>query len=148
MRNLNLDARVKSPKRSIARTQQEMQAVPHGERAGNQIDLGALLHPSRAFARPADVVRDSDLTLNEKRAILASWASDACAVEAAPALRMQLGGAAVSWDEIMDALKTLDDEASRSAPYRFDAELFWWPERRKLQRRPGSSLSTGGTKFG
>jgi hypothetical protein len=33
------------------------------------------------------VLKDPDLTLNEKRAILASWASDACAVEAAPALR-------------------------------------------------------------
>jgi hypothetical protein len=33
------------------------------------------------------VVNDPDLTLNEKRAILASWASDACAIEAAPGLR-------------------------------------------------------------
>jgi len=47
-------------------------------------DLDALLHPANAFAHPMDVVRDEDLTLNEKRAILASWASDACAIEAAP----------------------------------------------------------------
>ena len=40
-------------------------------------DLDALLHPAQAFAHPIDVVRDNDLTLNEKRAILASWASDA-----------------------------------------------------------------------
>ena len=50
-------------------------------------DLDALLHPAQAFEHPSDVVNDPDLTLNEKRAILASWASDACAIEAAPALR-------------------------------------------------------------
>jgi hypothetical protein len=38
-------------------------------------DLDALLHPASAFAHPMDVVRDPDLALNEKRAILASWAS-------------------------------------------------------------------------
>jgi hypothetical protein len=74
-------------------------------------DLDALLHPARAFAHPMDVVRDADLTLNEKRAILASWASDACAVEAAPDLRVSSSGNAVRWDDIMDALRTLDGEA-------------------------------------
>ena len=47
-------------------------------------DLNDLLHPAQAFSHPADVVNDPDLTLNEKRAILASWASDACAVESVP----------------------------------------------------------------
>lgn len=50
-------------------------------------DLNELLHPADAFERPSEVLHDPDLTLNEKRAILASWASDACAVEAAPDLR-------------------------------------------------------------
>ena len=50
-------------------------------------DLDDLLHPAQAFSHPADVVNDPDLTLNEKRAILASWASDACAIESVPALR-------------------------------------------------------------
>ena len=54
-------------------------------------DLDALLHPSQAFEHPSEVVKDPDLTPNEKRAILASWASDACAVEAAPALRRPPG---------------------------------------------------------
>ena len=40
----------------------------------------ALLHPARAYAHPKDVIADDDLTLYEKRAILSSWASDACAV--------------------------------------------------------------------
>jgi hypothetical protein len=50
-------------------------------------NLNDLLHPAQAFSHPADVVNDPDLTLNEKRAILASWASDASAVEAVPELR-------------------------------------------------------------
>ena len=47
-------------------------------------DLDTLLHPSQAFESPAEVLNDPDLSLNEKRAILASWASDACAVEVVP----------------------------------------------------------------
>jgi hypothetical protein len=73
-------------------------------------DLNALLHPASAFAHPTDVVRDPDLTLNEKRAILASWASDACAIEAAPDLRVNTSGNVVPWDDIIDALRTLDAE--------------------------------------
>jgi hypothetical protein len=74
-------------------------------------DPDALLHPARAFAHPMAVVRDPDLTLNEKRALLASWASDACAVEAAPALRANASGDVVRWDDVMDALRLLDREA-------------------------------------
>ena len=81
-----------------------------GEKKDEGFDLDTLLHPASAFANPMDVVRDADLTLNEKRAILASWASDACAVEAAPELRASGLGRAVRWDEIMDALRILDGE--------------------------------------
>ncbi len=71
------------------------------------LDLEDLLHPSRAYAHPRDVLRDSDLTLYEKRAILASWASDACAVE--PALRrIEPNAPPVQFDDVMDALRTLD----------------------------------------
>jgi hypothetical protein len=78
-------------------------------------DLDALLHPANAFAHPMDVVRDEDLTLNEKRAILASWASDACAIEAAPDLRVNISRSVVRWDDIMDALRTLDKETENYA---------------------------------
>ena len=78
-------------------------------------DLDALLHPANAFAHPMDVVRDKDLTLNEKRAILASWASDACAIEAAPDLRVNSSRSVVRWDDIMDALRTLDRETENYA---------------------------------
>ena len=47
-------------------------------------ELDTLLHPASAFDHPRDVVRDPDLTLEEKRAILSSWASDACTVKSSP----------------------------------------------------------------
>ena len=52
--------------------------------SNDSFDLDDLLHPAQAFSHPSDVVNDPDLTLNEKRAILASWASDACAIESDP----------------------------------------------------------------
>ena len=79
-------------------------------------DLDYLLHPAGAFRTPMDVVRDPDMTVQEKRAILASWASDACAVEAASDLRSP-NGAVVRFDDIMDALKQLDGEAARQPQY-------------------------------
>jgi hypothetical protein len=88
-----------------------------------------LLHPARAFARPSDVVDDPDLTLNEKRAILASWASDACAAEANPLLRQIGDGRTASWDDVMDALKELDLRAANSPTTRFTSDLFWRPRR-------------------
>ena len=81
------------------------------------LDLTALLHPAQAFAKPMDVVDDLDLTLSEKRAILAAWASDACAVEATPSLRSAAGRSIAQFDEIMDALRELDRlAAERSKP--------------------------------
>jgi hypothetical protein len=74
-------------------------------------DLDELLHPAQAFSHPSEVVKDPDLTLNEKRAILSSWASDTCAVEAAPDLRVTTSGRVVCWDDIMDALRALDRTA-------------------------------------
>lgn len=80
-----------------------------GEDRNSEFDLEVLLHPGRRFAHPMDVVRDPDLSLGEKRAILASWASDACAIEAAPALRCAPGSDnPVKFDEVMDALRMLD----------------------------------------
>lgn len=76
-----------------------------------ELDLDDLLHPADAFAHPQQVVNDPDLTINEKRAILASWASDSCAVEARPGLRKSPAGARVTFDDIMDALKELDGQA-------------------------------------
>jgi hypothetical protein len=80
----------------------------------SEFDLDSLLHPAQAFRHPLDVVNDPDMTLNEKRAILASWASDACAIEAAPSMRASPGGEPVNFDDIMDALRALDRQSSDS----------------------------------
>ena len=75
-------------------------------------EVEALFHPGQVFDHPEQVVDDPDLTLNEKRAILASWASDACTIEGAPALRRVPGsGQVVSIDDILEALRRLDKEA-------------------------------------
>jgi hypothetical protein len=91
-------------------------------RKDEAFDLDDLLHPAQAFSHPSDVVHDPDLTLNEKRSILAAWASDACAIESAPALRCTPNdGRPVSFDDVMDALRTLDKQAAetnRSDHYR------------------------------
>jgi hypothetical protein len=75
----------------------------------NVFDLEALLHPSTVFEHPNDVVSHPKLTLAEKRAILASWASDASAIASCPALRAPNGlKAPVSIDAILEALCELD----------------------------------------
>ena len=78
--------------------------------------LDRLLTPARFFKRPDDVLADLTLDVREKRAILSSWASDACAVESIPALRQPPGAESpVSFDEIMDALVSLDNVHSATA---------------------------------
>jgi len=105
------------------------------------LDLDALLHPARAYAHPKDVVHDPDLTLYEKRAILASWASDACAVDAMPALRQFPHDALpVQFDDVMDALRELDrlgEALSEAAP---GAQAERSPARRA---RPGGNRTGG-----
>jgi hypothetical protein len=56
-----------------------MRHIPVAPIWSDDPELDSLLHPAWAFDHPLDVVRDPDLTLREKRAILSSWASDACA---------------------------------------------------------------------
>ena len=80
-------------------------------------ELDRLLHPAGAFRTPMEVVDDPDMTVQEKRAILASWASDACAVEAAPELRSPPSAPVIRFDDIMMALKRLDGEAADKPNY-------------------------------
>jgi hypothetical protein len=71
--------------------------------------LDRLLHPERHYDRPQDVLADPALTRPEQRAILSSWAPDACAVTGDPTLRrLPRSGRPVTFDEIMDALTQLD----------------------------------------
>jgi hypothetical protein len=75
----------------------------------NVFDFDYLLHPGTKFELPRDVVSHAGLTLAEKRAILASWASDASAIASCPALRAPVGlKAPVTIDEILEALCMLD----------------------------------------
>jgi hypothetical protein len=87
------------------------------QKARFDFDLDNLLHPAQAFEHPRHVVEDPDLTLNEKRTILASWASDACAIEAAPASRQAPGtGHPACFDDVMEALQTLARPGHRVPP--------------------------------
>jgi len=75
----------------------------------NVFDLNALLHPGTVFDHPKDVLVDPSLSVSQKRAILASWASDASAIASCPALRAPAGlKAPVTIDEILEALCELD----------------------------------------
>ncbi|MET4793744.1 hypothetical protein ABIF64_005922 [Bradyrhizobium japonicum] len=75
----------------------------------NVFDFNALLHPGTVFETPRDVVKHPCLTKAEKRAILASWASDASAIASCPSMRAPAGlKKPVSIDEILDALRALD----------------------------------------
>jgi hypothetical protein len=77
--------------------------------ADNVYDLNALLHPGSVFDHPRDVLADTSLSRAEKRAILASWASEAAAVASCPALRAAPGASTVpSIDDILEALSSLD----------------------------------------
>ena len=83
----------------------------------NVFDFNALLHPGTVFDHPRDVVGDPTLSLSEKRAILASWASDASDVASCPALRLpERLKARVHIDDILEALRALDGSGPRNPP--------------------------------
>jgi hypothetical protein len=60
------------------------------------------------------------LIKSQNSMILASWASDACAVEAATELRAPAPGKHVRFDDIIDALRSLDRQVRiiDDVPYR------------------------------
>jgi hypothetical protein len=72
----------------------------------------ALNHGAAAiYTHPCDVTNDAKLSTEEKRAILASWISDARAVENAPSLRQIDSGAVIEVEAILQALVLLDELA-------------------------------------
>jgi hypothetical protein len=87
--------------------------------------LSTLCQPSAAYDRPSDVLGDADLTLYEKRSILASWASDFWAMDSQPSLRAPEGlSHPATIDEIMACLRKLDDELhGRCTRVRRDGKL-------------------------
>jgi hypothetical protein len=79
------------------------------EHADNIVDLTPILHPASIYDHPDDVVADRTITIREKRAILASWASDASSVASNPTLRKLPGShRMVTIDEVLAALMALD----------------------------------------
>lgn len=70
-------------------------------------DVAAL----RAYSSRAQVLADDGLSKEEKRSLLASWASDIRAVENWPALRRLDDGTLLNIDEILSALKVVDHPA-------------------------------------
>jgi hypothetical protein len=71
----------------------------------------SLAHPREAaiYKHPDDVTSDPKLTTAEKRAVLASWISDARAIENVPSLRRLDSGAVVDVDAILQGLRSLDE---------------------------------------
>ncbi len=79
------------------------------DHADNVIDLNAILHPGSVYDHPRDVVADQTISIGEKRAILASWASDAAAVASNPAVRgLPWSRHLVTIDEVFESLSALD----------------------------------------
>ncbi|WP_231733405.1 MULTISPECIES: hypothetical protein [unclassified Phenylobacterium] len=74
------------------------------------------LRPAVGYDHPREVLKDPELTRDEKRAVLSSWASDASAVQDQPTMRWLLGTPEpVPFREVREALERLD------AGERFDA---------------------------
>ncbi|MHB2210962.1 hypothetical protein [Methylobacterium sp. CM6257] len=78
----------------------------------------AFVAPGDVFRHPREVLAYPGLSRAEKRAILASWASDARAVESCPTLRCLPGCRAepVPLDAILAALHALDGAAEPPPP--------------------------------
>jgi hypothetical protein len=78
--------------------------------ASNAMAMGPLvLLQGLRLERPADVLNARALSVDDKRAILAAWASDFYAVDSKPALRMLPGTPEpVLIDEVQAALRELD----------------------------------------
>jgi len=78
--------------------------------ASNAAAVGPLvLLQGLQMERPNDVVQARALSVDDKRAILAAWASDLYAVDSRPALRLLPGTPEpVSIDEVQVALRELD----------------------------------------
>lgn len=85
---------------------------PSAPSAPTACDLNVAEQRVASLTAPQEVLADRALTDSEKRALLASWASDACAVENLPNWRkLPETEALVPLDDILDALQALDGGA-------------------------------------
>jgi hypothetical protein len=75
------------------------------------------LRPAVGFEHPRDVLKDPILDASEKRAVLASWASDASSVRDEPSLRWLLGTPEpIPLADVREALSRLDVDEQRRPP--------------------------------
>ena len=90
------------------------------------------------FDNPGSVLRDASLTVDQKRSLLASWASDARAVPDHPGLRRLDDGTIVDLDDILESLKQLEripsTTRSTSSSNRFYRRQSWAVLNRILRR--------------
>ena len=98
--------------------------MSHADRTANNVE--PLFHPVSHHDSPDDVLHDSSLSMDEKRVILSSWASDMYVVASHPSLR-EIPGIRhkLHLDDILAALKRLDDDTD--PPPR--GGLAMWPPR-------------------
>lgn len=82
-----------------------------------QLNFSAKEGPALPHVDPLDVTHDPCLTKAEKRALLASWASDARAIANAPGLRRLDTGAVVHIDRIFEALRAIDEGEAVATPW-------------------------------
>lgn len=80
------------------------------EAASNAAAMGpTILLQGMQIERPLDVLKATGLTVDDKRTILAAWASDYYAVDSTPAFRHIPGTPEpVAIDELQAALRELD----------------------------------------
>lgn len=72
--------------------------------------------PYSRYLHPFEIAEHPSLEPEVKRSILASWASDRSAVTDQPALRKPPGARSpVHIDDILNAMRSLDEPAGRSA---------------------------------
>jgi hypothetical protein len=80
-------------------------------------DFVPRFHSVSHYNSPEDVLNDVKLSIDERRVILSSWASDMYAVESHPGLRKVPGiPHRLRLDDILAALMQLDDETDPSPP--------------------------------
>src|ERR1700727_911622 len=69
----------------------------------------ALPYGAALYTQPDHATNDTKPTTAEKRAVLASWISDARAIENVPSLRRLDSGAVVDVNAILQGLRSLDE---------------------------------------